>query len=225
MEKKRIERTIDDLVKLNKSVYCDLGPGKGLISRGLKEKGKSVVAIEAPWAREANKVWARENNIPMYFLEFFTGDFSSVKEDVDCFILAHAIAHFRFSPYILFEKIYNKLPVGGMFYLSTVNGSSFERVVQLFRGNPIVGRVSKELDDGFKEVVKDFNKTDMHQIWDDWMHVKEYTKPELEEMFRNSGFKIHASYFRNNYSHWKKNLAIKFYPHLSEEIIVVGQKV
>ncbi len=220
----RIERTVEDLVKLDKSMYCDLGPGEGYVSIGLREKQRNVVAVEAPWAREENKVWAKENNVPIHFIEFFTGDFNEITEDVDCFILAHAIAHFRFSPYILLEKIYNKLPSGGFFYLSTVNGCSFERVMELFRGKNIVQKVTKDLDPGFKDVVLDFNTTGQRQIWDDWMHVKEYTKPELEEMFSNAGFKIHQSFYRNNYPHWKKNMVIKFYPHLSEEIIIVGQK-
>ncbi|MEZ4937839.1 MAG: class I SAM-dependent methyltransferase [Crocinitomicaceae bacterium] len=220
----RIDRSIEDLVSLGKNTYCDLGPGEGILSVGLKNKGKQVVAVEAPWAREENKSWAKVNNVPIHFIEFFTGDFSQITEDVDCFILAHAIAHFRFSPYILLEKIYNKLPSGGYFYLSTVNGCSFERVLQLFRGQNIVQKVTKDLDPGFKEVVVDFNRTDQRQIWDDWMHVKEYTKPELEEMFQKSGFEIHSSFYRNNYPHWKKNMIIKFYPHLAEEIIIIGKK-
>jgi len=220
----RVEQTVDDLVKLNMSIYCDLGPGRGEITKSLKGKDKSVIAVEAPWAAEENKTWAKENDIPMYITEFFTGDFNMIEEEVDCFILAHVIAHFRYSPYILFKKIYDKLPSGGKFYLSTVNGSSFDRVMELFKGKAITGKVSQNVSAGFKEVLKDFNKTDMHQIWDDWMHVKEYTKPELEEMFVNAGFKISKSYYRNFFSHWKRNLAIKLYPHLSEEIIIVGEK-
>ena len=224
-ETKRIENTINDLIKIDKSIYCDLGPGQGNVSIKLKDQKKDVIAVEASWAREENKIWGKENSIPIYIIEFFTGDFSVIKENVDCFILAHSIAHFRYSPYILFQKIYDKLPKGGIFYLSTVNGCSFERVLELFKGKHITGKVSKELDKGFVDVAKGFNKTGMRQIWDDWMHVKEYTKPELEDIFINSGFKIKSSFYRNNYPHWKKNLIIKFYPHLSEEIIIVGEKI
>ncbi len=224
MEKIRYQNTIQDLQDLDRATYCELGPGRGVISLGLQAKGKKVVTVEAPWAVEENKAWAEENGINMYLFEFFTGDFSLIKDDVDCFILAHAIAHFRFSPYILFDKIYNALPSGGMFYLSTVNATSFERVMQFYRGEPIVQKVTQHIDKGFLEVLKDFNKTDMRQIWDDWMHVKEYTKPEIEEMFVNSGFEIHKSFYRNNFTHWKRNIVVKLKPHLSEEIIVIGKK-
>lgn len=222
----RIKETIDELAALNKSQYCELGPGSGgTLSLGLKEKGKNIIAMEAPWANEENISWARENDIPIYLMEFFTGDFSTVKEPVDCFFLAHAIAHFRFVPHILFKKVYDSLPKGGLFYVSTVNGSSFERVVKLFKGTPITHRVTENLADGYKDVVKDYNKTDKKQIWDDWMHVKEYTKPEIENIFIESGFKIKQSFYRKEFSHWKRDLFIKLYPHLSDEIIVVGEKL
>ncbi|NNC83575.1 MAG: class I SAM-dependent methyltransferase [Flavobacteriales bacterium] len=221
----RIQRTIEDLVSLNADCYCELGPGTGgVISLGLKEKGQNIITVEAPWAKEANKAWAAENDVKMYLFEFFTGDFDSIEEEVDCFFLAHAIAHFRFSPYIFFEKIYNKLPSGGYFYLSTVNGSSFDNVLKLFRGQPVTGKVTQHLDPGFVEVAKDFNRTDMRQIWDDWMHVKEYTMPELEEMFTNLGFEIHYKEHRKLFSHWKRNLAIKLFPHLADELVIIGRK-
>ncbi len=220
----RIEKTIEDLHRLKAKRYCELGPGKGQISIGLKKAGNEVICVEAPWAVEANKIWAKENDVKMYLFEFFTGDFGSIEEDVDCFFLAHAIAHFRFSPYILFRKIYDSLPSGGYFYISTVNGSSFENVSRLFKGLPVTGKVNETLDPGFTEVVKDFNKTDMHQIWDDWMHVKEYTMPELHEILKNVGFTIHCSEHRKLFSHWKRNLFIKLFPHLADELIIIGKK-
>ncbi len=224
MDEIRLNHTKNDLVALNAKLYCDLGPGIGTLSLLLKKEHKDVLAVEAPWALNENKEWADKNNIKMYFLEFFTGDFSQIAEPVDCFILAHSIAHFRFSPYLLFEKVYNKLPSGGRFYLSTVNATSFERVLSFMRGKAIVEKVTKNLDLGFKEVVKDFNKTGLRHIWDDWMHVKEYTKPEIEEIFVNSGFEIEKSFYRTNFKHWKKNGLIKLFPHFAEEIVVIGKK-
>lgn len=99
----RIEATVGDLTKLNKTMYCELGPGDGPISLGLKKRGKHVIAVEAPWALEQNKKWAKDNNVNLYLIEFFTGDLKKIVEPVDCFILAHAIAHFRFTPHILFK--------------------------------------------------------------------------------------------------------------------------
>jgi hypothetical protein len=46
----------------------------------------------------------------------------------------------------------------------TVNGCSFDRFMGLFKGKRLVEKVSKEVKPGFKEVLKDYNKTDMPQI-------------------------------------------------------------
>ncbi|MDF2437013.1 MAG: hypothetical protein K0Q95_1389 [Bacteroidota bacterium] len=223
-KKNRLDETFNDLMSLNVKTYCDLGPGKGYLSKKLKNANKEVLAVDAPWARFGAHDWAKEIDIKMYFIEFFTGDFNQIQEKVDCFILAHSIAHYRFSPYLLFEKIYNKLPSGGYFYLSTVNATDYYKVLKFMKGTPIVEKVSKNMDEGFKDVAVDFNKTGMRQIWDDWMHVKEYTKNEIDELFKNSGFVIEKSFYRNNFSHWKKDLIIKMFPHLSEEIVVIGRK-
>lgn len=225
----RIQSTIDELLALPCRTYCDLGPGRGALSIGLKKAGRTVVSVEAPWANKENFSWAEEHGIPLYSQEFFTGDLGVIKEPVDCYILAHSIAHFRFSPYVLFEKIHRALPVGGYFYLSTVNGTSFERVLNLFRGQPLTERVSPKLSARALDISKDWNRSGLPQIWDDWMHVKEYALAEVRELFTNSGFTIHSSHHRNNYtgftrSRWKKNVAISMFPHMADENVVIGRK-
>jgi SAM-dependent methyltransferase len=225
----RIDSTIQDLVALERRKYCDLGPGKGAISLGLKNAGRSVIGVEAPWANPEDFAWAKDKGITVHREEFFTGDLSRIDPEVDCFILAHCIAHFRFSPYILFQKIHAALPSGGMFYLSTVNGASFDRVLKLFRGIPVTERVPPRLAQRALDISKDWNRTGMPQIWDDWMHVKEYTLPEIEELFRNAGFSIVRASHRNNYpqwnrSTWKKNMAIKVFPRMADELVVIGRK-
>jgi hypothetical protein len=44
-------------------------------------------------------------------------------------------------------------------------------------------------------------------------------------MFEDEKFKVVELKHRNNFSEWKNNLACKIWPHLSEEIIIIGQKV
>lgn len=195
----------------------------------LHKANKAVVAVEAPWAAELNRAWSTEIGIKLYQQDFFTGDLSVIEESVDCFILAHCIAHFRFSPYILFAKIHDALPRGGYFYLSTVNGTAYERVVQFMRGKPIIEQVSPQVSPGYQHIAVEWNRTGMAQIWDDWMHVKEYTRSEIEEIFRNSGFEVIKSEHRNNTPEWnrtffKKNLAVRLFPHLADEIVVIGRK-
>lgn len=217
--------TVDDLLKLNAKQYCDLGPGNnGYISIALKNAGKNVVALDAPWDSVSGYEWAKKENIKFYFSEFFTQGLDCIEEPVDCFILAHSIAHFRHPPQLLFEKIYNKLPAGGYFYLSTVNVSSLQNVMSLFRGQPITGKVNKLTDPGFVNVAKSWNNSGNHLIWDDWMHVKEYTIPELKEMLQSEKFKVVEGKYRNNFRHWKQDLITKVYPQLSEEIIMIAQK-
>lgn len=227
---RRIDNNVRDILTLGARQYCELGPGEeGHLSLSLHKAGRPVVAVEAPWAAEINRAWADSNGIPIYHQDFFTGDLSVIKEPVDCFILAHCIAHFRFSPYILFKKLYDALPSGGHFYLSTVNGTSYDRVLKFMRGRPIVEKVSREVGVGYKHIAGEWNRTGMPQIWDDWMHVKEYTRPEIEEIFKGSGFQIVKSEHRNNTPEWnrifwKKNLVVRFFPHLMDEIVVIGRK-
>ena len=225
----RIEATVNDLIGLDRVRYCDLGPGKGAISIGLRKQGRQVVAVEAPWANPENFSWARDHEITVHSQEFFTGELAKLNLNADCFILAHCIAHFRFSPYLLFKKVFDALPSGGHFYLSTVNGASFERVLKLFKGAPVTERVAPHLSHRAMDISKDWNRTGIPQIWDDWMHVKEYTIREIEELFTLSGFHIHKAFHRNNYpewnkAYWKKNLAITCFPRLADEIVVVGRK-
>lgn len=221
----RYENTFHDLVKLNVQTYCDLGSGGGEIAIKLKEADKNIICLEAPWEFEERTKWAKEKGIKVYKGEFFESDFEKIILDkVDCFSLIHAIAHLRFPPHILFEKIYNKLEKGGYFYLSTVNASAFNTVLKHFRGQAITEEVVKNANMS-EEYYKYCNPTGRHLIWDNWMHVKEYTISELKKIFEDEKFKVVEMKHRNNFSHWKLNLACKFFPHLSEEIIIIGQKI
>ena len=69
------------------------------------------------------------------------------------------------------------------------------------------------------------NPTDRYMIWDSWMHVKEYRVHELEKMFEEVGYKVVESKHRNNFQHWKNKIFCSIWPHLSEEIIIVGKKL
>jgi len=229
-EQRRIRNSVDDIVALKAKMYCELGPGEdGLLSRQLRARGVPSIAVEAPWAQEVNMAWAKELGVRIYLQEFFTGDLSVIEEPVDCFILAHCIAHFRFSPYILMRKLYDALPSGGYMFLSTVNAGSYMRVMQLFNGQHISERVPPKENPIFVERAKEWNRTGLQQIWDDWMHVKEYTLPEIKELFTATGFKIVKAEHRNNHpewnrTFWKKNLAIKLKSNLADELVVIGQK-
>jgi len=221
----RYENTANDLLKLNATRYCDLGPGEGEIAIRLKDAGKDVVCLEGPWDFEKRTEWARKKNINCYLGEFFDTDFEkAIPEKIDCFSLIHCIAHFRFAPHILFEQVYRKLEPKGYFYLSTVNGGAFDKVLKLFRGGALTEEVTKTagIDKSFYEY---HNTTNKHMIWDNWMHVKEYRAHELVKIFESEKFKVVDVRHRNNFKHWKTQLACKIWPHLGEEIIVVGQKV
>lgn len=229
-ELRRIKNSVDDIVALKAKMYCELGPGEdGLLSRELSDRGVRSIAVEAPWAQEVNMSWAKEKGVRLYLQEFFTGDLSVIEEPVDCFILTHCIAHFRFSPYILMRKLYDVLPSGGYMFLATVNATSYMRVMQFVRGQHISERVPPEVTSYYTGRAQEWNRTGMPQIWDTWMHVKEYTLPEIKELFTATGFQIVSAQLRNNHpewnrTFWKKNLAIKFLPQLADEIVVIGRK-
>lgn len=221
----RYQNTSQDLIDLNAKSYCELGPGAGELSIALKKAGKTVCALEAPWEFEQRTAWAKEHNIHVYKGEFFTTDFKeAIENKIDCFSLVHCIAHLRFPPHILFRQIYAKLEVGGYFYLSTVNGGSLDRVVKLFRGGAITEEVKEYVDMG-EEYRQFCNPSGRYMIWDSWMHVKEYRDHELKKIFEDCGFKVVQLRHRNNFKHWKTQLFCRFWPHLAEEIIIVGQKI
>lgn len=222
----RYQNTLNDLISLDANSYCELGPGGGEIAIKLKESGKNVCCIEAPWEFEQRTAWAKEQGIEIFPGEFFSHNFedSFPERKIDCFSLIHSIAHFRFPPHLLFEKVYKKLDSGGHFYLSTVNGGSLDRVMKLFRGAALTEEVKKFVDMG-EEYNKYCNPTGKYMIWDSWMHVKEYRDFELKKIFEECGFKVVKLFHRNNFSHWKTNMMCKWKPYLGEEIIIIGQKV
>ena len=224
-EERRYNDSAQDLINLNAEMYCDLGPGRGEIAIRLKNANKNVIGLEAPWEFDQRTAWSKEKGIKIYQGEFFNTDFKqAIPENVHCFSLTHCIAHFRFAPQELFEQVYNKLEPGGYFYLSTVNGGALDRVIKLFKGGAITEEVKKnaKMDDLY---YKFYNPTGKHMIWDSWMHVKEYRAHELKKMFEDEKFKVVELKHRNNFSEWKNNLACKIWPHLSEQIIIIEQKV
>ncbi|GIV28454.1 MAG: hypothetical protein KatS3mg027_2268 [Bacteroidia bacterium] len=221
----RYKNTLKDLLDLNVEHYCDLGPGKGEICIGLHKAGKKVCALEAPWDFENRTAWKKEYNINVYSGDFFTCNFNeTIKEKVECFSLIHCIAHLRFPPHIVLKNAYKKLEKNGYFYLSTVNAGSLDKVIKLFRGGAITEEVKEYVDMG-EEYRKYCNPTGRYMIWDSWMHVKEYRDFELKKIFEDCGYKVVILKHRNNFKHWKNEILCKIWPHLSEEIIIVGQKV
>ena len=224
-EEIRYKNTIQDLIDLKVESYCELGPGGGEVSIEMKNKGQKICALEAPWDFEKRTAWAKEHGINVYSGEFFSCNFSeTIKERVNCFTLIHCIAHLRFPPHIVLKQAYNKLEKGGYFYLSTVNGGSLDRVLKLFKGISVTEEVKEYVNMG-EEYNKYCNPTGRYMIWDSWMHVKEYRDYELKKIFEDCGYKVVQLRHRNNFQHWKSKLMCKIWPHLGEEIIIVGQKV
>ncbi|MDX1907975.1 MAG: methyltransferase domain-containing protein [Bacteroidia bacterium] len=226
-DKDRLANTAQDLIQLNAKCYCDLGPGMGFMPTLIKQAGREVIAVEAPWEFEIRAQWGKESGIKVYKGEFFQDNFTDeITEPVDCFSLVHCIAHFRFPPHILLEKVWNKLPTGGYFYLSTVNASRLEKVSAILKGQPITEEVKKHSDNPMFEIYKSFNDgTSDYMIWDDWMHVKEYTPGELKKIFEAERFKVIKLQYRNNLKLWKRDLICSVFPQFKDEIIIVGQKI
>lgn len=220
-------RNISAIKNLDASKYCDLGVGFGRIALELKRSGKNVMGVEHPGVPKENYTWAKTNNIDIHLSDFFSEDMKNLPIDIDCFYLVHCIAHFRFPPQELFEVLHNKLQKGGCFYLSTVNGSSLTNVIKLFRGKSVTEKVNKRpywAKPG-ASVKTPWNESGRSHIWDDWMHVKEYTLDELTSMFEEEGFKIEKSYHQNFHNHWKKKIMCKIWPHLADECVVIGRKI
>jgi SAM-dependent methyltransferase len=221
----RYDNTASDLLRLGVKHYCDLGPGAGEIASRLKNAGKEVCVLEAPWDFEARISWTHDLGISGFKGDFFSTNLRGILDGkgIQCFSLIHCIAHLRFPPQLLFEQIYSILPNGGYFYLSTVNAGSLMNVLKLARGGAITDEVEKYRDMG-EEYRTYCNPSGRYMIWDSWMHVKEYRDFELRKMFESEGFTVVELRHRNNFSNWKSNLLCRFWPHLSEEIVIVGRK-
>ena len=186
----RYNNTTNDLLSLDVDYYCDLGPGRGEIAIGIKKKGKNICCLEAPWEFEQRTAWSKDHDIKVFKGEFFSSSFQKViNQNVQCFSLIHAIAHFRFPPHILLKEAYKKLEKNGYFYLSTVNGGSLDRVLKLFRGKALTEEVVEYVDMG-DEYRKFCNPTGKFMIWDSWMHVKEYRDYELKKYSKRLVLKL-----------------------------------
>ena len=193
-ESLRYKNTVKDLLDLGVNNYCDLGSGRGEIAISLKNDDKNIRCLEAPWDFENRTKWSKDYEINVSKCEFFSSSFQQV----------------------INQKFQN-------FYLYTVNGGSIDRVMKLFRGKALTDEVLEYVDMG-EEYIKNCNPSGRYLIWDSWMHVKEYRDYELKKIFEDGGFNVVKLFHRNNFSHWKQNIACKFWPHLGEEIIIIGQK-
>jgi SAM-dependent methyltransferase len=212
---KHYPKNITSILGLNANKYCDLGVGHGTIALALKEAGRHVMGVEHPAVPKAEWAWAEANGVELFFSDFFGEEMKNLPEDIDCFYQVHSIAHFRFPPHELLQVCYDKLPIGGKYYLSTVNASSLVNVMRLFRGQPVTGQVNRSSSwapKGEVSLKSAWNDSGRHQIWDDWMHVKEYTLPELVQIFEDVGFKVVEARHQNFHSHWKKSLACALWP-------------
>ncbi len=112
---------------------------------------------------------------------------------------------------------------GGYFYLSTVNAGSLDKVIKLAKGQAITDEVKKFVEMG-EDYKKYCNPSGKYMIWDSWMHVKEYRAFELKKIFEEENFKVIKLFHRNNFKNWENDIICKIWPHLSEEIIIVGKK-
>ena len=84
---------------------------------------------------------------------------------------------------------------------------------------------AKAMQDKMKEAQDQIKKIEVEgKAGGDLVQVVLTGDYELKKIFEEVGFKVVKLFHRNNFSHWKQNIACKFWPHLGEEIVIIGQK-
>jgi SAM-dependent methyltransferase len=147
-------------------VVIDLGAQPFIVSSALKLMGYDVIAYDYDPDRYLDI--AKAFGVKVVKCDLERDSLGMENETVDCAVFSEVIEHIN--PYYVnytLAKINRILKVGGKLIITTPNIASLFRRLKLLIGKQPVYR----------------------------LHVKEYTKYEVEELLRNSGFKILESFY------------------------------
>jgi SAM-dependent methyltransferase len=148
------------------SVVIDLGAQPFIVSSALKLMGYDVIAYDYDPDRYLDI--AKAFGVKVVKCDLERDSLGVENETVDCAVFSEVIEHIN--PYYVnytLAEINRVLKVGGKLIITTPNIASLFRRLKLLIGKQPVYR----------------------------LHVKEYTKYEVEELLRNSGFKILESFY------------------------------
>lgn len=148
------------------STVIDLGAQPFIMSCALKLMGYEVIAYDYDPDRYLRI--AKTCNIKVIKCDLERDSLDLENDSIDCAVFSEVLEHIN--PYYVYHtlaEINRVLKVGGKLIITTPNITSLFRRIKLLLGKQPIYR----------------------------FHVKEYTKNEVEELLRNSGFKILESFY------------------------------
>jgi len=148
------------------SLVLDLGAQPFIVSCALKLMGYEVIAYD--YHPDPYLDIAKAFSVKVIKCDLERDSLGMEDGSADCAVLSEVIEHIN--PYYVnhtLSEINRILKVGGKLIITTPNIASFFRRLKLLTG-----------------------KTPIYRL-----HVREYTKYEVEELLRNSGFKILESFY------------------------------
>jgi SAM-dependent methyltransferase len=147
-------------------LVIDLGAQPFILSCALKLMGYKVIAYD--YDPDPYLDIAKAYNVKVVKCDLERDSIDMEDESVDCAVFSEVIEHIN--PYYInhtLSEINRVLKVGGKLIVTTPNIASLFRRLKLLLGKQPVYK----------------------------LHVKEYTKDEVEELLRNSGFKMLESFY------------------------------
>lgn len=150
-----------------------------VLESGFKARVTSV-DVGSDWA----KMYAQQRSHRLIAVDVETTERSIIEFDqYDLVVMAEVIEHFRLDLLGLLSDIYARVKIGGFVYVTTPNFFSIKNLLYciLFqRSGPIPCRQWNKL-----------------KVIGHMGHVREYTKPEIIELYQFVGFQCYDSGYRN----------------------------
>jgi SAM-dependent methyltransferase len=164
----------------------EIGSFFGVVVVALKRLGYRVTAADIPECIELPPIRRRFEELGVEARAVRLEEFRLPFEDeaYDVVVMCEVLEHLNFNPLPLIKDINRILSVGGLFYLSLPNVSSFTNRMRVLKGEPIMVTVNqffKQLDPLEAEIANG--------------HWKEYTADEVREILTRLGFSIARQYY------------------------------
>lgn len=203
-------RTLDECLKLvpsKNSTICELGSFFGILAKALSYSGYKVKACDIPffYNRKCIEDYFKKSGVESFY--FNLRDYKMPFEDSsqDLLIACEIFEHLNFNPLPVIKEINRVIKLGGYFYLSMPNASSFVKRLKYLIQGKLPTFTPKQL----------FEQLDAKNNMVVGLHWREYTLKEMKQMVEPFGFVIVSKQFPSDTGLDKSN----FLKYLLKRII------
>lgn len=218
------ERTIRDVLTLfisraeGKKTFkiLEIGSFLGSVSIALARLGFSVTVLDIPEFMTNIRLQERYRRYGVNALSVNLQHSSipSTSGEYDLVIMCETLEHFNFNPIPVLLEVGRVLTPNGFLYLSLPNLTSLVNRVKLLCGQSI----HNPINDFFAQMQQDCNMIV-------GIHWREYTKCEIEELLKITGFTIDSHYyFTNTESIFPARLLYAILPALRPNQTVIARR-